>query len=118
MASVRQEAGKNNHDPPAAVLDSQQQQRHHRIHEDGNDDQEQQQQQQQPPSRMGQALERGGILGYGSYLTFAWAGSFLELGSTVTLKEEHLETIYKTFKRCVWFGLVYCTGLYGGLWAK
>ncbi|CBN77893.1 conserved unknown protein [Ectocarpus siliculosus] len=43
---------------------------------------------------MAEALQRGGILGWGSYLTFAWAGPFLKLGSTVTLKEEHLEGIY------------------------
>ncbi|CAN0183138.1 unnamed protein product [Ectocarpus sp. 12 AP-2014] len=43
---------------------------------------------------MAEAMQRGGILGWGSYLTFAWAGPFLKLGSTVTLKEEHLEGIY------------------------
>ncbi|CBN77889.1 hypothetical protein Esi_0077_0043 [Ectocarpus siliculosus] len=43
---------------------------------------------------MAEAMKRGGILGWGSYLTFAWAGPFLKLGSTVTLKEEHLEGIY------------------------
>ena len=53
------------------------------------------------PNRMAAAMERGGILGWGSYLTFAWAGPFLKLGSTVTLKAEHLEEIYRTFKRCV-----------------
>lgn len=53
------------------------------------------------PNRMAEVIERGGILGWGSYLTFAWAGPFLKLGSTVTLKTEHLEGIYKTFKRCV-----------------
>ncbi|CAB1098879.1 unnamed protein product [Ectocarpus sp. CCAP 1310/34] len=49
---------------------------------------------QQPDNRMAAAMKRGGIMGWGSYLTFAWAGSFLKLGSTVTLKEEHLEGIY------------------------
>ncbi|CAM9122756.1 unnamed protein product [Ectocarpus sp. 4 AP-2014] len=48
----------------------------------------------QPSNRMAEAMKRGGMLGWGSYLTFAWAGSFLKLGSTVTLKEEHLEGIY------------------------
>ncbi|CAN0477208.1 unnamed protein product, partial [Ectocarpus sp. 12 AP-2014] len=48
----------------------------------------------QPGNHMAEAMKRGGILGWGSYLTFAWAGSFLKLGSTVTLKEEHLEGIY------------------------
>lgn len=56
------------------------------------------------PNRMAEAMERGGILGWGSYLTFAWAGPFLKLGSTVALKAEHLEDIYKTFKRCVCSG--------------
>eukprot|EP00752_Nemacystus_decipiens_P006704 g6027.t1 len=51
-----------------------------------------------PPNRMAAAMKRGGILGWGSYLTFAWAGPFLKLGSTVTLKTEHLEEIYKTHK--------------------
>lgn len=36
---------------------------------------------------------------WGSYLTFSWAGSFLSLGSTVTLKEEHLEGTYKKHER-------------------
>lgn len=54
-----------------------------------------------PGNRMAEAMERGGILGWGSYLTFAWAGPFLRLGSKVTLKEENLEGIYKTYKRCV-----------------
>ncbi len=53
-----------------------------------------------PPNRMQETMDRGGILGWASYLTFAWAGPFLKLGSTTTLKEEHLEEIYKTFKRC------------------
>lgn len=51
------------------------------------------------PNRMAEAMERGGIRGWSSYLTFAWAGPFLKLGSTVTLKAEHLEGVYKTFKR-------------------
>lgn len=74
MASVRQGNGEDEggHDPPAVQ-----------------------------PNRMAEAMERGGILGWASYLTFAWAGPFLKLGSTVTLKTEHLEGIYKTFKRSV-----------------
>lgn len=54
------------------------------------------------PNRMQEAMDRGGILGWGSYLTFAWAGHFLKLGSTTTLNEEHLESIYKMFKRCAY----------------
>lgn len=53
------------------------------------------------PNRMAEALEKGGILGWGSYLTFAWAGPFLKLGSTVTLTVDHLEGIYKTYKRYI-----------------
>ena len=53
------------------------------------------------PNRMAAALEKGGILGWGSYLTFSWAGPFLKLGSTVTLTVDHLEGIYKTYKRFV-----------------
>ena len=75
MASARQtgEAGDGNDLPPAA-----------------------------PPNRMQEAMDRGGIVGWASYLTFAWAGHFLKLGSTTTLKEEHLEDVYKTFKRCAY----------------
>lgn len=61
---------------------------------------EEQGQHEPPKNRMAEAIERGGIWGWGSYLTFAWAGPFLKLGSTVTLKEEHLEGIYKTHERC------------------
>eukprot|EP00903_Cladosiphon_okamuranus_P016201 g14950.t2 len=53
---------------------------------------------QVPPNPMAEAMERGGILGWGSYLTFSWAGPFLKLGSTVTLTAEHLEDIYKPFR--------------------
>lgn len=63
----------------------------------------------QQPNRMAEAMDRGGILGWASYLTFAWAGPFLKLGSTVTLRTEHLEGIYKTFARCVFgFGFLFC----------
>lgn len=50
-------------------------------------------------NRMAKGLERGGIPGWGSYLTFSWVGPFLKLGSMVTLKEEHLEEIYKHHER-------------------
>ncbi|CAM9665095.1 unnamed protein product, partial [Hapterophycus canaliculatus] len=62
--------------------------------EDGGMEEQEQEKAEPPPNRMAEAIERGGILGWGSYLTFAWAGPFLKLGSSVTLKEEHLEGIY------------------------
>ncbi|CAB1106389.1 unnamed protein product [Ectocarpus sp. CCAP 1310/34] len=52
-----------------------------------------------PATAWRRPMKRGGIIGWGSYLTFAWAGSFLKLGSTVTLKEEHLEGIYDKHER-------------------
>ncbi|CAM9346350.1 unnamed protein product, partial [Ectocarpus sp. 8 AP-2014] len=94
MASVR-EAGETSQgqasvsggqDPTASSGEQQQRQQA----EDGKNVA----QQQQPDNRLAAAMKRGGIMGWGSYLTFAWAGSFLKLGSTVTLKEEHLEGIY------------------------
>lgn len=48
------------------------------------------------PNRMGEAMAAGR---WGSYLTFSWAGSFLSLGSTVTIKEEHLEGTYEKHER-------------------
>lgn len=52
-------------------------------------------------SAMTDAIERGGLIGWASYLTFSWAGPFLKLGSTVTLKVDDLDGIYKGHKRCV-----------------
>ena len=48
------------------------------------------------PNRMSEAMAAGR---WGSYLTFSWAGSFLSLGSAVTIKEEHLEGTYKKHER-------------------
>ncbi|CAN0142840.1 unnamed protein product [Ectocarpus sp. 6 AP-2014] len=97
MASVRQ-AGRTSQGQasgggqrPTASSGEQQQQRQH-VEEGGNVA-------HQPGNRMASAMKRGGILGWGSYLTFAWAGPFLKLGSTVTLKEEHLEGIYDKHER-------------------
>lgn len=59
--------------------------------------------QQPKKNRMAKDMERGGILGWGSYLTFSWANAFLSLGATVALKEEHLESIYKKHERCGMF---------------
>ncbi|CAM9886717.1 unnamed protein product [Scytosiphon promiscuus] len=76
-------------------------QKHKVVEEEEQDEREIEGEQEQdgpPRNRMAEAIERGGILGWGSYLTFAWAGPFLKLGSSVTLKEEHLEGIYKTYK--------------------
>lgn len=53
------------------------------------------------PNRMGEALA---ARRWGSHLTFSWAGSFLWLGSTVTIKEEHLEATYKNHERWVRLG--------------
>lgn len=50
-------------------------------------------------SCLADAIERGGLSGWASYLTFAWAGPFLKLGSTVTLKVEDLDGIYKEHER-------------------
>lgn len=53
----------------------------------------------EPQSCFADTIERGGILGALSYLTFYWAGSFLQLGSTKTLGEEDLMGIDKKTKR-------------------
>lgn len=47
-------------------------------------------------NRMGDAIAEGR---WWSVLTFSWARSFLELGSAVTLQEEHLEEIYESHER-------------------
>lgn len=52
-------------------------------------------------STMADAIDRGGLVGWASYLTFSWAGPFLKLGSAVTLKVDDLDGIYKGHKRCV-----------------
>lgn len=57
------------------------------------------------PNRMGEAIAAGR---WGSYLTFSWAGSFLSLGSTVTIKEEHLEGTYEKHERYCREGLIIC----------
>lgn len=48
------------------------------------------------PNRMGEAIT---ARRWWSCLTFSWAKSFLSLGSTITIKEEHLEDTYKTHER-------------------
>lgn len=53
----------------------------------------------EPPSRFADTIEGGGIWGALSYLTFSWAGPFLQLGSTKTLGEEDLMGIDKKTKR-------------------
>ncbi|CAM9399555.1 unnamed protein product, partial [Ectocarpus sp. 12 AP-2014] len=95
MASVRQagetgqgQASVSGGQDPTASSGEQQQRQHAEEGENVAN--------QYPDNRMAAAMKRGGIVGWGSYLTFAWAGSFLKLGSTVTLKEEHLEGIYDT----------------------
>lgn len=55
----------------------------------------------QPRSMLAEAIERGGLSGWASYLTFYWAGPFLSLGSSRTIKEEDLEGIFKTHRRYV-----------------
>lgn len=55
----------------------------------------------QSRNRLAEAIERGGITGWGSYLVFAWAMPLLRLGASRTLKEDDLEGIYHTHKRLV-----------------
>ena len=59
-------------------------------------------------SALADAIERGGLVGWASFLTFSWAGPFLKLGSTVTLKIDDLDGICEAHKRCVWIGVFAC----------
>ena len=53
----------------------------------------------QPKNSMEETIERGGLSGWFSLLTFGWAGPFLRLGSSRTLTEEDLDGIYKHHRR-------------------
>jgi len=48
---------------------------------------------------MQEAIDRGGLFGCFSLLTFSWAGPFLRLGASRTLEENDLDGIYKYHKR-------------------
>lgn len=56
---------------------------------------------EEPPSAFVNAIRRGGISGWASYLTFAWAEQFLRLGASKTLQEGDLMGVDDTCKRCV-----------------
>lgn len=55
--------------------------------------------QTEPPSSYVDVVERGGILGWASYVSFHWAGRFLRLGASKTLQEEDLMGIHPKSKR-------------------
>lgn len=65
------------------------------------DDENEERGSDQPKNLMGEAMERGGFVGWVSCLTFSWAGRLLELGSTSSLDFEgdDLDGLYKTHKR-------------------
>lgn len=54
---------------------------------------------EEPPSALKDAMRRGRIRGFASYVTFHWAGPFMQLGSSRTLREEDLLGINMTCKR-------------------
>lgn len=53
----------------------------------------------EPPSLFVDTIEKGGISGWASYLSYSWAGPFLRLGASRTLQEEDLMGIHITCKR-------------------
>lgn len=54
---------------------------------------------EEPPSAFVNTMRQGGISGWASYFTFAWAKPFLRMGASKTLEEEDLMGIDESCKR-------------------